>query len=53
MSTEEKKMIPFEETKREIEITSRRIALLHLSYAKTLIEELGEEKGREMIAKAP
>lgn len=52
MSTKEKNMIPLDEAKREVEITSRRIALLHLSYAKTLVEELGEEKGRELIAKA-
>lgn len=45
-------MIPFDEAKQEVEVTSRRIALLHLSYAKTLIEELGEEKGIELIAKA-
>ncbi|MEM3697758.1 MAG: 2Fe-2S iron-sulfur cluster-binding protein [Candidatus Bathyarchaeia archaeon] len=44
--------IPLSEAKKEIEITSRRIALLHLSYAKTIIEKLGEEKGLEIIAKA-
>lgn len=38
--------------KREVEAANRRIALLHLSYTKTLIEELGEEKGMELIAKA-
>lgn len=48
----EKKTVPLEEAKREIEITSRRIALLHLSYAKTLIKELGEEKAMKLIAKA-
>jgi len=47
-----KKMISLDEAKREVEVTSRRIALLHLSYAKTLIEGLGEEKGIELIAKA-
>ncbi len=47
-----KKMIPLDEAKREVEAASRRIALLHLSYAKTLIEELGEERGIELIRKA-
>jgi len=47
-----KKTIPTDDAKRAIESASRRIALLHLSYAKTLIKELGEEKGRELIAKA-
>lgn len=52
MSNEEKKMIPLDEAKRAVGSASRRIALLHLSYARTLIEELGEEKGMELIAKA-
>ncbi len=46
------KKITLDEAKQEVEITSRRIALLHLSYAKTLIRELGEEKGMELISKA-
>ncbi len=50
--TEEKRMIPFEDARKEVEVTSRRIGLLHLAYAKTLVEELGEEKGKELIAKA-
>jgi len=45
-------MIPLDEAKRAIESVSRRVALLHLSYAKTIIEELGEERGLELIAKA-
>lgn len=47
-----KKQIAHDEAAREIEIACKRIALLHLSYAKTLIEELGEKKGVELIAKA-
>jgi hypothetical protein len=52
VSTEEKETVSLCEAKREIAVTSRRIALLHLSYAKTLVKELGERKGRELIAKA-
>ncbi|MGD0159080.1 MAG: L-2-amino-thiazoline-4-carboxylic acid hydrolase [Candidatus Bathyarchaeia archaeon] len=44
--------IPLEEAKKEVEISTRRLALLHLSYAKTLIQELGEEKGKRLIMKA-
>lgn len=44
--------VPYEEARRGIESASRRIALLHLSYAKTLVEELGCEKGKKIIAKA-
>lgn len=50
MNNEE--MIPLDKARKEIEITSRRIALLHLAYAETLIKELGEEKGKKIIADA-
>lgn len=52
MAAKSGKTISLDEAKREVEVTSRRLALLHLSYAKTLIEELGEERGRTLIAKA-
>lgn len=52
MSNKEKEMIPLDEAKQAVASASRRIALLHLSCAKTLIEELGEKKGMELIAKA-
>ena len=44
--------IPIEEAKKEIEISTRRLALLHLSYAKTLLQELGEDIGTRLIMKA-
>jgi len=47
-----KKKISIEEAKHEIELVCRRLGLLHISYARTLVDELGEEKGREMIMKA-
>jgi len=52
MGDKEKSMIPLDEAKQAVASASRRIALLHLSYARTLIEELGEKKGMELIAKA-
>lgn len=33
-------------------ITASRLALLHLCYAETLVEELGEARGKELAAKA-
>lgn len=47
-----KETISVEEAKREVEMTAQRIGLLHLSFAKTLVDELGEEKGRQLILKA-
>ena len=40
------------EAAKEIEMVSKRIALLHLAYAKTLVNELGNEKGEKVILKA-
>jgi len=45
-------MLPVDKARQNIEITSRRIALLHLAYAETLIKEFGEEKGEKVIAEA-
>ncbi len=50
--TEEKTMIPLDEAVKEAEMASRRIGLLHLAYAKTLVAELGKEEGKKMALKA-
>lgn len=41
-----------QEAAHEVEITARRIALLHLAFAKTLVNELGDEEGKKIILKA-
>jgi len=41
-----------EEAAKQIKTVSERIALLHLSYAEILTEELGEERGKQLILKA-
>ena len=48
----EKEMIPLEDAIHETEMASRRIGLLHLAFAKTLVAELGDTAGREMVLKA-
>ncbi|MFC2099965.1 L-2-amino-thiazoline-4-carboxylic acid hydrolase [Candidatus Bipolaricaulota bacterium] len=50
--TNDKPLIPLEEAEHEVMLTSRRIALLHLAFAKTLVAEFGEERGMELIVKA-
>lgn len=46
------KKIDIEEAAKEVELVSKRLALLHLAYAKTLTEELGEEQGKELVLKS-
>lgn len=52
---EEKKnerTVPREEAEKEVEMASKRIALLHLAYAKTIVNELGNEEGKKLVLKA-
>jgi hypothetical protein len=44
--------VSLEEAKEQVKKVCRRLALLHLSYAKTIINELGEEKGKKLVLKA-
>lgn len=47
-----KDTISKEQAKHEVELASRRLGMLHISYAKTIVEALGDEKGKELILKA-
>ncbi len=46
------KMVPLEEAMDQVRITGKRIALMHLAFSRILVEELGEEKGKEAIIRA-
>ncbi len=45
-------MIPLEKAEKEVDLAARRIGMLHLAFARTLVEKLGEKKGEEMILSA-
>ena len=51
MDTKEEK-ISEEEALRQIQLALRRASLLYHYFAKTLVEELGEERGTDLIRKA-
>ncbi|HER23501.1 MAG TPA: hypothetical protein ENO17_00325 [Candidatus Atribacteria bacterium] len=44
--------VNLEDAKEQIEKVCRRLALLHLSYAKTIIKELGNIEGKKLVLKA-
>jgi len=44
--------VDLNDAKEQVEKVCRRMALLHLSYAKTIINELGKEKGKKLVLKA-
>ena len=50
--TTEKKMVPLQEAEEQVRRVCTRLGLLHLSFAKILVEELGEQKGKHLILKA-
>ena len=48
----EEDTIPVEEAVRQIGIMAERLAMLHYHFANTLVQELGEEQGRALVARA-
>ena len=52
MTKKEEIIIPLSEAKEQVAIACTRIALLHLAFSKILVEELGVEKGKELILKS-
>lgn len=42
-------MIPLREAENEVKVATQRLALLHLAYAKNLVEEFGWDKGKQLI----
>jgi hypothetical protein len=49
---QEKDNVPIEDAKEQVRKVCARLALLHISFSKVLVEELGEEKGTDLILKA-
>jgi len=50
--TDPKSTVPMDEAAAQVRLMAERLALMHLAYARTLIEELGDEKGKALILKA-
>jgi len=48
----EDEMISREDAIRAVSLTCRRLGLLHLAFAMTLVKEFGQEKGEDITAKA-
>ncbi len=52
MINKEHTLISRDEAAHEVELVSRRLGLLHLAFAMTLINELGDEEGRRLVLAA-
>ena len=50
--TKQEETVPLKEAKEQVARVCRRLALLHLSFAKVLTEEFGEGRGKQLVLKA-
>jgi hypothetical protein len=49
---EKKESVPFEEAYEQVRSAMSRLALMHLAFSKVLVDEFGDEKGKELIIKS-
>ncbi len=42
-------MVPLTEAENEVKVVTKRLALLHLAYARTLVDEFGWERGKQLV----
>lgn len=52
MSKDEQNMISLKEARQATQAMIRRVALLHMCYARLLVDEFGEQRGRDLIKRA-
>lgn len=45
-------MVPLAEAENEVKVVTQRLALLHLAYARTLVDEFGWERGKQLVLDA-
>jgi hypothetical protein len=52
MTEKKEEMVLLDEAKKAVAITCQRLALLHIAYARTIINAMGEKEGKKLILKA-
>lgn len=50
--THKEEMIPLKDAIQQVKTAVTRLALMHLGFSKTMVEELGEKKAKELIIKS-
>ena len=48
----QEEVVTLADAKEQVRKVCERLAILHLAFSRTLVDELGEEKGRELVLKA-
>jgi hypothetical protein len=49
MSGSDVEMVPLAEAENEVKVVTHRLALLHLAFARTLVDEFGWERGKQLV----
>lgn len=49
---DKEEMVPLKDAIQQVKTAATRLALIHLGFSKTLVEELGEKKAKELIIKS-
>ena len=52
MTEAKEEMIPLSEAENEVKVVTQRLTLLHLAYARTLVDEFGWERGKQLVLNA-
>jgi len=50
--TAKQAVVPLEEAQRQVALVCRRLGLLHLAFGQVLIDEFGEERGKQLVSQA-
>jgi hypothetical protein len=49
MTSDEVEMVPLSEAENEVKVVTQRLALLHLAYARTLVDRFGWDEGKQLV----
>jgi len=52
MTNSTKDTVPLREAENEVKVVTQRLTLLHLAYARTLVDEFGWKEGKRLVLKA-
>lgn len=52
MTHVEEEMVPLREAENEVKVVTQRLALLHLAFARTLVDKFGWEMGKQLVLNA-
>lgn len=52
MTNETEAMVPLREAENEVKVVTQRLALLHLAYARTLVDAFGWREGKRLVLQA-